>query len=144
MKKERVAKKRGGGGCADIIFQLGDIRPKRRFTELQRRRLLRFYSPEKDNSFFFVFFFCLPLSFPSFAFCSCFSQSVCFFSTIFFATYYSSSDKQRVISLRLDFFFRVYTCIRFFLGRFFIFSLFPFFLRAADSEKKIPQGRRKY
>lgn len=59
MKKERVAKKREGGGSADIIFQLGDIRPERRFTELQRRRLLRFYSPEKDNSFFFVLFFLL-------------------------------------------------------------------------------------
>lgn len=59
-EKERVAKKRDGrGGSADIIFQLGDIRPERRFTELQRRRLLRFYSPEKDNSFFFVFFFLL-------------------------------------------------------------------------------------
>lgn len=69
-EKERVAKKRGGGGCADIIFQLGDIRPERRFTELQRRRLLRFYSPEKDNSFFFVFFFLLAtlLSFLRFLF----------------------------------------------------------------------------
>lgn len=146
-KEKRKSSEKEGGGVARILFfnwviydpsdDLRSYSDDDCFVFTVRKKTTR--------SSWFFFFFCSPLSFPSFAFFSCFSQSVCFFSTIFFATYYSSSDKQRVILLRLGFFFRVYTCIRFLLWRFFVFPFFFFFfLRAADSEKKIPQGRRKY
>lgn len=140
-KRKSSEKERGGGVARILFFNWVIYDPSDDLRSYSDDDCFVFTVRKKTTRSSSFFFFCLPLSFPSFAVFSCLSQSVCFFSTIFFATYYSSSDKQRVISLHLGFFFRVYTCMRLFLGRLFIFSLF---LRAADSEKKIPQGRRKY
>ena len=153
MKKAGVATKkknvRGGRGrSADIIFQAGDIRPRRRFTELQRRRLLRFYSlREKDNSlvFFFlflssssVFFFFLLSPLSSFTIFQFFSSTLFFCFCYVLLTTRSSTSNTLSHHVSAPFSTNFIFAYASFSKRLFSFPLFFFALRT--QKKKIWRG----